>query len=133
MASYSLDLRERIIKAHVEKGQSKSAVARRFGVSRWSVARYVNRSSAGNLAATPHPGKRQRLNGAQCEVLRKQVETHHDWTLAQHAEALTKETGIELKKSSVGNYLKRLGITHKKRASAPVNETKLSERNTETR
>jgi len=47
---------------------------------------------------------------------------HHDWSLAQHAEALAAATGVEIKKSSVGNYLKRLGITHKKRASMRLNE-----------
>lgn len=119
MASYSLDLRERIVKAHVEEGGSKSAVARRFGVSRWSVERYVKRFKAGSLAATPHPGRRRRLDAKGCEALRRQVEAQHDWTLEQHAAALAKETGIEIKKSSVGNYLRRLGITHKKRASGP--------------
>jgi len=124
MASYSLDLRERIVKAHSEEGQTKSAVARRFGVSRWSVERYVKRFSAGKLEATPHPGRRRRLDAKSCEVLRRQVEDHHDWSLEQHAEALAKETGIEIKKSSVGNYLKRLGITHKKRALVLQKETK---------
>jgi transposase len=127
MASYSVDLRERVVKAHIEEGQSKSAVGRRFGVSRWSVGRYVKRAAAGSLAATPHPGKRQRLDGAGCEVLRRQVQEHRDWTLQRHAEELAKVTGIELKKSSVGNYLKRLGITHKKRASSPPSEMRLSE------
>ncbi len=122
MASYSVDLRERVVKAHVEEGQNKSAVARLFGVSRWSVGRYVKRSAAGTLAARPHPGKRQRLDGAGCEVLRRQVQEHHDWSLARHAEELAKATGVELKKSSVGNYLKRLEITHKKRASSPLSE-----------
>ena len=110
MGSYSLDLRQPIVKAHVEEGQNKSAVARRFGVSRWSVERYLKRAAAGSLAATPHPGC-----SAQSEVLREQIKAHHDWSLAQHAEALTQATGVELKKSSVGNYLKRLGITHKKK------------------
>ena len=127
MGSYSLDLRERIVKAHIEEGQSKSAVARRFGVSRWSVDRYVKRAATGSLAATPHPGRRRHLNGTGCEQLRKQVEEHHDWSLERHAEGLTKATGIEIKKSSVGNYFKRLGITHKKRALSPANETKVSE------
>lgn len=111
MASYSVDLRERIVKAHVEEGQTKSAVARRFGVSRWTVMRYVERSASGDLAPTPHPGGRRRLDGAGCEVLRAQVRDHHDWSLEQHAAALTAATGVPLKKSSVGNYLKRLGIT----------------------
>ncbi len=110
MASYSLDLRERIVKAHVEEGQSKSAVAKRFGVSRWSVERYVTRFNAGSLAATPHSGRRRRLDAEGCEVLRRQVGAQHDWSLEQHAAALAKETGIKIKKSSAGNYLKRLGI-----------------------
>lgn len=128
MASYSVDLRERIVKAHVEEGQNKSAVARRFGVSRWTVDRYVKRSAVGTLAATPHPGSKQRLNRAQCEVLREQVKDHKDWTLERHAEALVETTGVELKKSSVGNYLKRLGITHKKRALSPANGMSLNGR-----
>lgn len=78
MASYSVDLRERIVKAHLEEGQNKSAVARRFGVSRWTVERYVKRLETGSLAPTPHPGRGQRLDGAGCEVLRAQVAEHHD-------------------------------------------------------
>ena len=124
MASYSVDLRERIVKAHLEEGQNKSAVARRFGVSRWTVERYIKRAAAGSLAPTPHPGRPQRLDGAGCEVLKEQVQEHRDWSLEQHAAALTAATGFEIKKSSVGNYLKRLGITHKKRASSPLNGTK---------
>ena len=127
MASYSVDLRERIVKAHVEEGQNKSAVARRFGVSRWSVARYVKRSKAGSLAATPHPGKRRLLDSEGCEVLRQQVQEHHDWSLEQHAQELAETTGVEIKKSSVGNYLKRLGISYKKRASLPASETSVGE------
>jgi transposase len=130
MASYSLDLRERVVKAHVEEGQNKSAVARRFRVSRWTVDRYVKRAAAGRLAATPHPGVKQRLSGSQCEVLREQVKAHKDWTLEQHAEALVEATGVKIKKSSVGNYLKRLGITHKKRASSLANAIKGGARGT---
>ena len=130
MASYSLDLRERVVKAHVEEGQNKSAVARRFRVSRWTVDRYVKRAAAGRLAATPHPGVKQRLSGSQCEVLKEQVKAHKDWTLEQHAEALVEATGVKIKKSSVGNYLKRLGITHKKRASSLANAIKGGARGT---
>lgn len=124
MASYSLDLRERIVKAHLEEGQHKSAVARRFGVSRWTVERYVKRAATGSLAPTPHPGRGRRLDKAGCEVLRAQVAEHRDWTLGQHAAALLRATGVELKKSSVGNHRKRLGITHKKRVSSRRSETK---------
>lgn len=117
MPGYSLDLRERIVKAHVEERQNKSEVARRFGVSRWTVDRYIKRAEAGQLAATPHPGGKPWLSGAQCEVLRQQVEEHNDWTLEQHAEALVRATGVALKKSAVDKYLRKLGISRKKRAS----------------
>jgi len=55
------------------------------------------------------------LGSAGCELLRAQVAAHHDWSLAQHAEAIGAATGVEIKKSSVGNYLKRLGISYKKK------------------
>jgi transposase len=116
MKGYSLDLRERIVVA-VAGGQSKTAVSERFGVSRSTVKRYVKRQEQGRLAPSKRAGRRRRLDGEGCEQLRAQVETHHDWTLERHAAEITQETGIEVKRSSIGNYLKRLGITHKKRAS----------------
>ena len=122
MPGYSLDLRERIVKAHLEEGQNKSEVARRFGVSRWSVERYLKRAALGHLAATPHPGKGCSLNERHHEALRKQVAEHNDWTLEQHAEALAEATGVEVKKSTVDNYFRKLGISRKKRAFTPVNE-----------
>jgi len=100
MAGYSQDLRERVVKAHVEEGQNKSLVARRFGVSRWTVDRYVKRAEAGSLAATPHPGPKPWLDGAQSEVLTRQVD----------------------------KYLRKLGITRKKRASMRSSETSKQEK-----
>jgi transposase len=127
MAGYSLDLRQRIVKACREEGQSQKAVAQRFAVSRWTVARYVRKAAQGTLAPTPHPGCCRALDHAQCEVLREQVAEHNDWTLAQHAEALAEKTGVSLKKSSIANYLRRLGITHKKRAATPPSVTSPNE------
>ncbi|MDZ7703391.1 MAG: transposase [Trueperaceae bacterium] len=127
MAGYSLDLRDRIVKAYCKEGQSQKAVAERFAVSRWTVARYVRKAKRGTLAPTPHPGRCRTLDHAQCEVLREQVAEHNDWTLAQHAEALAEKTGVSLKKSSIANYLRRLGITHKKRAATPQSATRLSD------
>lgn len=123
MPAYSLDLRERIVEA-VEQGQNKSAVARRFGVSRRSVQRYVERAKAGQLAATRHPGSKPWLGEAQCEVLKQQVQDHNDWSLEQHAKALAEATGIELKKSAVDKYFRKLGISRKKRVSMQPSETR---------
>ena len=126
-----MDLRERIVKAHVEEGQNKSEVARRFGVSRWTVNRYLTRAEAGHLAATPHPGRKPRLDEAGCEVLRRQVAEHNDWTLDQRAETLAETTGVVLKKPAVHSYLRKLGISRKKRVFTLQNETKKQERSGE--
>lgn len=114
MAGYSLDLRERVVKAVKEEKQSTKEVAERFRISRWTVNRYLKRYEEGQLAATKHPGQAKRLDGEQIEFLRKQSIRYKDWTLEEHAEAFTKGTGIVLKKSSVANYFKLLGITSKK-------------------
>ena len=114
MKSYSLDLRERIVAA-VAGGQTKTAVSEGFGVSRSTVKRYAKRQHSGSLAPSRRPGRQRRLDPQNCEQLRAQVEAHHDWSLAQHAEALAVATGVEIRKSSIGNYLKRLGISYKKK------------------
>lgn len=102
-------------------------VGKRFEVSLSTVKRYVKRQAQGKLAVSKHPGQPRRLDGTGCEQLRKQVEEHHDWSLERHAQELREATGVEIKKSSVGNYLKRLRITHKKRASLPANEMRVGE------
>jgi len=122
MAGYSLDLRKRVVEA-CEQGQNKSEVARRFGVSRWTVDRYLKLAEAGNLAPTPHPGPKPWLDEAGREVLGQQVRKHKDWSLEQHAEALAEATGVALKKSAIDKYFRKLGITRKKRASTQANET----------
>jgi len=102
-------------------------VGKRFEVSVSTVKRCVERQAQGQLAARRGGGRKRLLDAGGCEQLRRQVREHYDWSLAQHAEELTKVTGVELKKSAVGSYLKRLGITHKKRVSSLPSEMKLSE------
>ena len=121
MRAYSIDLRERVVEA-VKAGQSQRSVAKRYNLDRRSVRRYLQREAAGKLAADPRPGRTRALGEAECEVLKRQVEAHTDWTLEQRAEELAKETGIKLKKSALGSYLKRLGMTHKKRVLSPPSE-----------
>lgn len=132
MRGYGLDLRGRIVRA-VGAGQGKTAVSKRFEVSLSTVKRYLKRQAQGELGPSHHPGRPRRLDSSNCEQLQRQVEAHQDWTLERHAAELAKVTGIELKKSSIGNYLKRLGITHKKRASLPLSETKSSAKATSAR
>lgn len=59
MRAYSLDLRERIVRAVCERGQSPVEVARTFAVSLWTVKRYLRRAAAGRL-----PPRRSPAGGA---------------------------------------------------------------------
>ena len=127
MRAYSLDLRERIVAA-VEQGERTLLVAERFGVSSASVKRYVKRAREGRLEADKRPGQQPWLDAAAQAVLEQQVKDHPDWTLEQRAATLLEDTGVALKKSAIGRYLKRLSITRKKRASSPVNEINKSVR-----
>jgi transposase len=113
MRGYSIDLRKRIVKAVLEEKQSSQEVAQRFGVSRWTVERYLKRAAEGNLAASKPPGRPRSLDEAGVALLKTQVNEHPDWTLEQHAAALSGAKAAQLKKSSIGNYFKRLSITIK--------------------
>ena len=119
MRGYSLDIRERVVKAVKEEKQSKTYVAKRFGISRWTVNRYLKRDEADNLAATKPAGRPQKLDQKALDKLKEQVTQHPDWTLEEHALNLVSKKLGEVKKSSIGNYLKRLGISLKKDVLSP--------------
>lgn len=114
MRRYSLDLRKRIVAA-VQRGERIKDVSARYEVSRWTVRDYLKLDRVGKLAGVKHPGRPPRLQGEGLEVLKRQVEEHPEWTLEKRAEALAEATGVKLKKSAIGNYLKKLGITYKKK------------------
>lgn len=114
MQPYSLDIRKRIVKA-VKNGQRIKDVAERFEVSRWTVRRYVKLDEADKLKPNKHPGQAKRLGADELRLLAQQVKDHPDWTLEKRAAELSAQTDSELKKSALGNYLKGLGVTHKKK------------------
>ena len=96
----------------------KSQVARVYGVGRATVYRYMELDHLGELAPQPHPGPRRRLDETDCQKLSKQVEKHPDLSLEEHAERLSKDHKLKLKKSSIANYFERLGIRRKKNATS---------------
>src|SRR5215211_1022141 len=83
MRPYSLDLRERIVRA-VDAGATQAAVAEAFSVGRATVQRYVAQRRRGSLAPRPIPGRAARIGPAQVPALRAQVEASPDATLAEH-------------------------------------------------
>lgn len=123
MRPYSLDLRERIVQALTE-GQTYVQVAQRFNVSVPTVGRYKRIAKELNhLAPKPLPGRKPACNREEQERLRQLLEQRQDWTIATLQVAWQEQTGKQISKSCLHQWMHRLGFSHKKRVALPQNET----------
>jgi transposase len=121
---YSVDLRERIVEAVLERRFSIREAASTFRVGRATVERYLRRyRERGELTPCKPPGRPSRVNGGQLEALRKQLVAHDELTLLEHCELWERDTGIRLSYVTMHRISKRLGISRKKRPFQPVSKT----------
>jgi len=112
----SQDLRGRLVRA-VEAGCSIREAARRFEVSASAAIKLMQRvRTTGSTAPARIGGYRQPLLDRHADVLRALTSAKPGMTLAELQAALTKR-GIEAGSlSTVWHSLRRLRLTHKKRA-----------------
>jgi transposase len=116
MKSYSLDLRKKIVTAHLAEKISIRKVAARFGVSKSLVQKLVKQQQAeGNLQAKQR-GKPQlsHLTNAEAEV-KALVAAHQDATLVELCELFAQQTGKWVSRSALSRYLQKLGLNRKKK------------------
>lgn len=115
---YSVDLRERVY-GEVEKGQSRRAAARRFGVSVSTSIRLSQRMAAkGSL----EPEKQGRPPGggklaAHGDALIRWVEEKGDITMPELSAKLAAERGVTAHPASLSCFLATKGFTVKKNAA----------------
>lgn len=132
MQSYSVDLRERIIKAK-QQGHSSKEVAKRFGVCTRSVERYWKRfEETGNCEALQRGGRRISRLKPHLQTLRTWIEEQNDMTIAQMIKRLRKELGVKIKYYGLWYQLNKLGLTYKKNAARKRTRTPRRERDTST-
>jgi transposase len=124
MKPYSLDLRQRIVTAVVDKQLHPEEVAERFSVSRDTVERYVQRALTGALAPQTSPGRPRVIGPEHHQALRAQLEAHADATLAAHCQRWTATQGVEVSTATMSRAIKRLGWTRKKRRWQPASGTR---------
>src|SRR5690349_20830557 len=94
MKAYSIDLRERVVRA-VERGMSKSRAARTFAVSLATVKNYVRQFHAtGSLAPRPIPGRPRGIPRDQDAALVAQLRATPDATLAELVAAWEASRGV---------------------------------------
>ena len=118
MKAYSLDLRERIVRARAA-GQSEQDVAQRFGVCGRTVRRYWQRHHNGCLSPGTAPGQARRLSPDQEPPFLAMVAEKVDWALQEMAQEWEKRSGVWLPRSTLHDSAQRLGLRYKKRVVSP--------------
>jgi putative transposase len=114
---YSDDLRERVVRA-VEGGSSRHEAAGQFAVSVSFVVKLMQRFHAtGSFKPSDFGGHGKPKLAEHEAVVRELIEQTPSATLLELRRALL-ERGIEVGKSSIGRFLKRLRISYKKKRFA---------------
>ncbi len=117
MKPYSLDLRERILRA-LDEGQSSNRVAVRFSVSGSFVRKLrIRRAQHGHFGWFPPPGRKRMLSERDEERLCLLALKHADSTIPELRELAASELGLTMSVTLVGRLLRRMGMTRKKSPS----------------
>src|SRR5262245_14622833 len=121
MKPYSLDLRQKILRACDQKLGSQRALAALFGVSRAFVEKLLQRRrTTGEIAPRPHAGGRQpRCDHAAMDVVRQLVRDQPDATLEELCAQLQQQRGLRVSVPTMCRLLQRLGLPRKKSPSMP--------------
>ena len=114
MKSYSVDLRERVVRA-VRQGMSRQDVVATFGISLWTLKGWLVLDKQGALAPRPRPGLPPLLSHAAHPLLEAQLRAHPDATLQEHAALWQQNQGQQLSRATMARAILRLDYTHKKR------------------
>jgi len=123
MKAYSVDLRKKIIES-VRRGISKSETARRFGVNRSTVNRYVKRlDEGGSLVPKRRPGKRPKLDERAMRLLEEDLKARPWATHNRRSEFLFGVCGIKVSEATICRSIKRLGHSRKKDRQQQASET----------
>jgi len=118
MEAYSLDLRDRVVRACDERMGTRVEIAEIFGVSTAWIRRLLQRRrQGGGYAAKPHGGgRRPTLNETGLGKLRSLVQQQPDATIAELCERI----GVAISRSAMGRALLKLGLTRKKSRCTPA-------------
>jgi transposase len=122
MKAYSLDLRQKILRACDQRFGSQRAIATLFGVSQSFVEQLLRRRRAtGDISPRPHAGGRRALCDATALAhVRRLVHEHSDATLAELAAQLEAQHGLRVSVPTLGRIVLSLKLPRKKSRSMPM-------------
>lgn len=121
MRTLSLDLRERILCCYDNAEGTRAEIAHRFRVSLGMVKKLLQqRRHTGDLAPRYRfCGRKPVIVGVHQNQMRALLAKKSDLTLKE----LRKATGLECSLQAINVVLGRMGLTYKKRHSAPASKT----------
>lgn len=121
MATLSIDLRERILVSYDRGEQTREQVARRFYVSLGMVKKLLQqRRHTGDIAPRHHrSGRKPLILASHRQAMGRLLRERPDMTLAELRAAL----GLDCSLPAIHYALDGLGLTYKKRRSAPASRT----------
>ena len=118
MRPYSIDLRQRIVRAYEQGQVTIPKIAEQFSVS----VAFVNKMlrlwrDTGDLAPLPHGGgKPPSLSNQQLQLLKRKVQQQGDPSLAELQNLLSEQEQVNVHLSTISRALARLGLPRKKSA-----------------
>ena len=117
MKPYSLDLRERVLNAYINRQGTVEEVAGQFQVGVDFIYKLARQSrTLGHVEPLPHGGGHDFLIAFQGEEeLAQWVKEKPDATLAELQERLARDQGLKTSQSTVSRALSRLGLGRKKK------------------
>ena len=126
MKPYSLDLRQKILRAYDQHLGSQRALATLFGVSHAFLEPWLRRRrTTGEIAPRPHAGgRRPCCDPAALTVVRQLVHEPPDATLEELCTQLQQRRGLRVSVATMCRILQRLGLPRKKSPSMPTNATR---------
>jgi transposase len=121
MRTTSLDLRERILAAYDNEEGSRAVMAQRFRVSLGLVKKLLQqRRRTGDIAPRHrYSGRKPMIVASHCGQLRALLDKKNDLTLKE----LRGAAGLKCSLQALNVVLGKLGLTYKKRHSAPASKT----------
>ncbi len=125
MKAYSLDLRQKILRACDQRLGSQRAIAALFGVSQSFVEKLLRRRrTTGDLAPRPHAGGRKaRCDEAALACVRHLLQAQSDATLEELCARLHTQQGLRVSVPTMSRIVTGLGLPRKKSRSTPASET----------
>ncbi len=125
MSAYSLDLRQKLLRACDQRLGSQQAIAALCGVSPWFIEKLIRRHrTTGDIAPRPHAGGRRALcDEAGRALVRRFVQEQPDATLAECCAWLLAQRGLRLSVPTMGRLVIALGLPRKKSRPTPANAT----------